>query len=121
MSSVCLHVCMHTTFVPGAEITIISHETGMALRAFWMLGKQAYRNWAKWAISPTPTQNKISTLIVFQIVVIMRGLPGSGKTHVAKLIRVSMGKQKKEKLVLVGSMLFVPVAPIWSVLEAIDP
>ena len=32
------------------------------------------------------------SLIVFQIVVIMRGLPGSGKTHVAKLIRVSMEK-----------------------------
>ena len=27
--------------------------------------------------------------IVFQIVIIMRGLPGSGKSHVAKLIRVS--------------------------------
>lgn len=25
---------------------------------------------------------------LFQIVIIMRGLPGSGKTHVAKLIRV---------------------------------
>lgn len=31
----------------------------------------------------------INTNCLFQIVVIMRGLPGSGKTHVAKLIRVS--------------------------------
>lgn len=28
------------------------------------------------------------TWSLFQIVIIMRGLPGSGKTHVAKLIRV---------------------------------
>lgn len=37
---------------------------------------------------------------MFQIVVIMRGLPGSGKTHVAKLIRVSMGKPKDQLLLL---------------------
>ena len=36
--------------------------------------------------------NDFFFLFVFQIVVIMRGLPGSGKTHVAKLIRVSMEK-----------------------------
>lgn len=43
--------------------------------------------------------------IVFQIVVIMRGLPGSGKTHVAKLIRVSMGKPMNQLLLLAPCLL----------------
>lgn len=43
-------------------------------------------------------------LIVFQIVVIMRGLPGSGKTHVAKLIRVSMEKPKSQLLLLAACL-----------------
>lgn len=42
--------------------------------------------------------------IVFQIVVIMRGLPGSGKTHVAKLIRVSMEKPKSQLLLLAACL-----------------
>jgi len=34
------------------------------------------------------TVSYLLTQSLFQIVIIMRGLPGSGKTHVAKLIRV---------------------------------
>jgi hypothetical protein len=64
------------------------HSAGVVLFVFCMIGSSLPTE-----LYPNPSENKNFTpSIVFQIVVIMRGLPGSGKTHVAKLIRVSMGK-----------------------------